>query len=232
MLKKLLLIGLVFSSTLYAIQNPDVFGQAYDLEASDSINEKINKNRPQEFGRHVPTPENFKAEAIGHNWAILSWESTAGTNNTLSYHLYRNDILLIELPANQQTYKDKFLLQEETYKYEIFSLDKSGWNSKATNITLTTQSNSKPEFVSTKNEIQLHNIKGVGLKIHHFVAVDLNNDQLYFKIKGKDADKFMIHQASGELVNRKYLVRDYNYQITVEVSDGMAKSMLGFSINT
>jgi len=232
MLKKLLLIGLVFSSTLYAIQNPGVFGQAYDLEASDSINEKINKNRPQEFGRHVPTPENFKAEAIGHNWAILSWESTTDTNNTLSYHLYRNDILLIELPANQLTYKDKFLLQEETYKYEIFSLDKSGWNSKATNITLTTQSNSKPEFVSTKNEIQLHNIKGVGLKIHHFVAVDLNNDQLYFKIKGKDAEKFMINQASGELVNRKYLVRDYNYQITVEVSDGMAKSMLGFSINT
>ncbi len=232
MLKKLLLIGLVFSSTLYAIQNPDVFGQAYNLETSDRINEKINNNRPQEFGRHVPTPENFKAEAVGHNWAILSWESTSDNSNILSYHIYRNDILLTELPANQQTYKDKFLLHNESYKYEIFSLDKSGWNSKATSITLTTQANNKPEFVSAKKRIQLNKIKGVGLKIHHFNAVDLNNDPLYFKIKGKDADKFMIHQSSGELVNRKYLVRDYVYQLTIEVSDGMDKSTLKLSINT
>ncbi len=232
MLKKLLLIGLVFSSTLYAIQNPDVFGQAYTLETSDRINEKINHNRPQEFGRHVPTPENFKAEAIGHNWAILSWESTSDISNTLSYHLYRNDILLTELPANQLTYKDKFLLQEENYIYEIFSLDKSGWNSKASSLTLTTQANGKPEFVSTQNHIQLNNIKGVGLKIHHFNAVDSNNDSLYFKIKGKDADKFMIHQTSGELVNKKYLVRDYNYKITVEISDGMDKSTLKLTIKT
>ena len=230
MLKKLLLIGLVFSSTLYAIQNPEVFGQVYNLETSDRINEKINNNRPQEFGRHVPTPENFKAEAIGHNWAILSWESTNDTSNTLSYHIYRNDILLTELPANQQAYKDKFLLQEETYRYEIFSLDKSGWNSKATSLTLTTQANSKPEFINTQKQIHLNNIKGVGLKIYHFSAVDLNNDPLYFKIKGKDADKFMIHQTSGELVNRKYLVRDYDYQLTVEVSDGMDKSTLILTI--
>jgi len=232
MLKKLVLIGLVFSSTLYAIQNPDVFGQAYKLETSDQINERINNNRPQEFGRHVPTPENFKAEAIGHSWTILSWESTSDTSNTLSYHLYRNDILLTELPANQLTYKDKFLLQEEHYKYELFSLDKSGWNSKATSLVLTTHANSKPEFISTQKRIQLNNIKGVGVKIHHFKATDANDDSLYYKIKGKDADKFMIHQTSGELVNRKYLVRDYNYQLTVEVSDGMHKSTFNLTIET
>ncbi len=229
MLKKLLLISLIFSSTIYAIQNPELFGKAYNLKT----NADTNYSRPQEFGRHVPTPENFKSEATGHNWAVLSWESNStSSSNTLSFHIYRNGILLTELPANQQTYKDKFLQQQATYRYEIFALDKSGWSSQRRSISLMTKKNAKPVFTHAQSSLQLRAIRGIGLKIHVFRAMDTDGDPLYFKVKNKDYEKFMINQNTGELVNRKYLVRDNQYRFTVEVSDGMNKSEIDVVLNT
>ncbi len=228
MFKNLILISIIFSSTLYAIQNPNLLGSSYDLSSKQS---NFN-NRPQEFNQVISKPINFKIENKGHNWATLSWQANDNSHSITGYHLYRDNILLAELSANQLIYKDTFLLESKNYNYEIYALGDTGWRSPANTLAVKTNKNSVPKITNSVAVININGINGIGNHVYTFIAVDANKDKLYFKLLGDDSARFLINQATGKLINKKYLVRQKEYRLTVEVSDGMSKSQSNMTIRT
>ncbi len=228
MFKKMLLTTIIFASTYYGIQNPLVFGHSYDLTTSDTFS----GNRPQDFRRVLSTPTNFKAETSGHNWIILSWEPGENSSNILSYHIYRDGILLTELSANQHTFKDKFLSPQQSYRYRVATLEKSGWSSSSEPIIASTKRNAIPVFTHAQDNLTLNYTSPIGSHISTYTAKDNDQDTLYFKLTGKDENIFLINQNTGKLINRKFLIQDKKYYINIEISDGMGKSIVKVTLNT
>ncbi len=228
MFKNLFLISIIFSSTLYAIQNPSILGATYNLKSSGDTHQY----RPQEFNQTISKPHNFDINNKGHNWAVLSWQTKDDSLPIMSYHLYRNKILLAELPASQRIYKDTFLLQDQKYQYDIYAIGETGWRSPANSLELKTHKNSSPRILNMRANIEFKNINGIGNYIHTFTAQDNNNDQLYFKLKGEDANRFLLNQDSGKLINKRYIVRQKTYHLIIEVSDGMSRAQYDFTVQT
>ncbi len=228
MFKNLLLISIIFSSTLYAIQNPSILGSTYNLKSSSDTDQY----RPQEFKQTISKPLNFNIENKGHNWATLSWQTSDNSQSIMSYHLYRNRILLAELPASQKIYKDTFLLQDQKYQYEVYAIGETGWRSPANSLELKTHKNASPKILNMRTNINFKNINGIGNYIYTFTAQDKNKDKLYFKLKGKDANRFLLSQDSGKLINKKYIVRQKTYHLIIEVSDGMSRAQHNFTVQT
>ncbi len=228
MFKNLLLISIIFSSTLYAIQNPSILGSTYNLKSSGDTDQY----RPQEFKQTISKPQSFNIENKGHNWATLSWKASDNSQSVMSYHLYRNKILLAELAASQRIYKDTFLLQDQKYQYEVYAIGETGWRSPANSLELKTHKNASPKILNMRANINFKNINGIGNYIYTFTAQDKNNDKLYFKLKGKDANRFLLSQDSGKLINKKYIVRQKTYHLIIEVSDGMSRAQHNFTVQT
>ncbi len=229
MISKFIFFILISSSVTYAIKHPESFGNQYNL------NKKTHSSNLESFDykpQYAAKLEKFQLEKKGHNWAILSWDAPSSSHNNHSHHIYRNKVLIAKLNAQQFVFKDKFLEPEKKYHYEIHASNIEGWNSPKSSLTLTTLENLPPVILIKKTTIYTSHLNEIGTLIHKFSAWDKNKDKLYYKLKGKNASSFMINQNTGELINKIYLLDQRNYNISVQVSDGIEKSSVDIIIST
>lgn len=197
---------------------------------------KDNKSAPQEYYEHstyIKAPEMFEVNAVGNNWAVLSWESNADKSQLNGFQIYRNNILLTELNKNQFSFKDNFLKQDHSYTYDIYAVNKDGWKSEKISLTTQTKTNEKPQFKNTNTQkiITKSNIE-IGKELYQFHANDIDGDNIYFQLSGKDADFFLINEKDGKLINLKHLRSESSYELIVSVSDGMDKNQMSVSVST
>jgi hypothetical protein len=225
---KFLFILLITSSTLYAIQNPTKLGNTYNSKNSDGRSFE----RPLEERETMPSPIDFKVDHTSHNIVGLSWDHPYNAQQKFAYQIYRNKVLLVELPSNQQVYNDQHLLPSQTYHYEIFAVDQTGWRSQPNNLKVTTQQNIAPTFMERITKIELKKSLELNSDLYTFDAQDLNNDPLNYTLKGQDKSLFTIDSKTGTLKNKQYLIRDKQYQLKIEVSDGNSVSSTPFVIKT
>lgn len=220
---------LVVSCAWYGVDN---LGKS----TSSSVIQEHDKVIPEEYyetSTYIKAPETFEANAVGNNWAILSWSSNADKSKLNGFQIYRNNILLTELTKNQFSFKDTFLQHNQNYQYDIYAINKDGWKSDKVTLNTKTKENAKPDFTpSTSNAIIAKSNIDIGSELYHFTAKDLDGDDIYFQISGKDADFFLINENDGKLINRKFLRSESHYEIVVSISDGMNKNQLDVLINT
>ena len=225
---KIFFILFIAASALYAFQNPNKMGNAYNTK--DNLGRVI--ERPLEERENMPRPTQFLATSIGHNSSSLSWNHPYNSNQKFAYQIYRNKVLLAELPSSQQIFKDQHLSPDRDYHYEIFAVDNTGWRSAANSLTIATSHNATPSFIQTPNMLELQHNLNLNSEIHKFYAQDANNDPLTFTIKGTDKTSFSINSETGTLTTQKYLVRDNKYHLQIEVSDGNSSTNIPFIIKT
>lgn len=228
MLNKIFTWLLIISSVSYGMKHSDdLFWHSKKVSISDRSYSK------KHFDRQSPeAPVNFKVESTGHNWSILSWEAPRVANNNYNYHIYRNRVLIANLNSDQFVYKDTLLRQNQTYVYEIFASNVEGWASHKVKVSLKTRKNTAPDISKNMAKIRMNHLASVGTHVYTIKAKDKNNDELYYTIKGKDANKFMINNETGKIINKVHLTAQNTYQIHVVVSDGMSKKTLELSIRT
>ena len=230
MLKNLILLSVILTCTWYALQEPEKEPrrQARQLDVATTV---VSQSR-EDYERKIDKVSGFSAAATGHNWVILNWTASQTEQSIQSFRLYRNNILLKELPAGQSSFKDSLLMNDQNYHYEIFVISSFGWKSAGSKTQVKTQKNSIPRIISPKNTVKLSPVNAIGEYLFTIKAQDKNKDRLYFTITGEDADKFMISQTTGKLINKEYLVREKDYKLQVEVSDGMSRNRRDIIIRT
>lgn len=228
MLNKIFTWLFIISSVSYGVKHSDEFlWNAKQVSISDrSYTKKHYEYQSPE------APENFKVESIGHNWSILSWEAPKVANNNYNYHIYRNKVLVANLSANQFVYKDTLLRQNQAYEYEIFASNLEGWASHKIKVNLKTRKNAAPYLSKNTIRVAMSHLAAVGTHVYTVVAKDQNDDTLYYTIKGKDSEKFMINNETGKIINREFLKAENIYHVNVEVSDGMSKTAVLLKIRT
>ena len=118
---------------------------------------------------------------------------------------------------------------------KVFSLLTSrleGWASHKITVNLKTRKNTAPYLSKNTIRVAMSHLAAVGTHVYTVVAKDQNDDTLYYTIKGKDSEKFMINNETGKIINREYLKAENIYHVHVEVSDGMSKTALLLKIRT
>jgi len=225
---KIIVLLLISTSTLYAIQNPKKLGHHYN---SNNLNEQTH-TRPLEARDVMHSPTDFQSHSTGHNGTTLAWDHPYNSAQKFNYQIYRNQILLTELPSSQKTFTDSYLQPSQNYMYEIYAVDENGWRSSSKKINVQTKKNFAPIMQQTANSIELYRNTQLNTQIHTFFASDPNKDPLSYKLKGQDREFFSIDAQSGILVNKKYLVRDKEYKLNIQVTDGTSFVETPFSIKT
>lgn len=220
---------LIVSCAWYGVDN---LGKS----TSSAVIQDNSKSIPHEFYEtttYIKAPETFEVNAVGNNWTVLSWTSNADKSQLNGFQIYRNNILLTELSKNQFSFKDSFLKQNQTYTYDIYAINKDGWKSDKISLTTQTKENKKPAFISshlqkitTKSNIE------IGSELFQFEAKDTDGDDIYYQLSGKDAERFLINENDGKLINREYLKSETDYEVIVSASDGMDKTAINLTINT
>ncbi len=228
MIYKIIILLLISTSTLYAIQNPKKLGHNYH---SNTFNDQA-YTRPVQEREVMHSPTDFKSHSTDHTGTTLIWDHPYNSTQKFNYQIYRNQILLTELPSSQKTFTDSYLQPSQNYKYEIYAIDESGWRSGSKKINVQTKENLEPILQSTVSSIELYRNTQLNTEIYTFLASDPNEDTLNFKLKGQDREYFSIDAQSGTLVNKKYLVRDKEYKLNIQVSDGTSLIETPFSVKT
>ena len=229
MIFKIIVLLLISTSTLYAIQNPKKLG--HNNTHSNKYNEQAYE-RPLEARDVMHSPTDFQSHNTDHTGTTLAWDHPYNSAQKFIYQIYRNQILLTELPSNQKTFTDSYLQPSQNYMYEIYAVDENGWRSSSKKLNVQTKKNFAPIMQQTANSIELYRNTQLNTQIHTFFASDPNKDTLSYKLKGQDRGFFAIDAQSGILVNKKYLVRDKEYKLSIQVSDGTSFVETPFSIKT
>ena len=225
---KFLFVLLITTSTLYAIQSPNGLGETHMTKN----NQGKTFERPPEEREPMPRATEFKVDSTSHNSVSLSWDHPYNDQQKFDYQIYRNKVLLVELPANQKMYIDEKLLPSQAYQYEIFAVDQTGWRSYPSHLSATTLENIAPTFLERITKIELKKNLELNSDLYTFDVQDLNNDPLNFTLKGQDKSLFAIDSETGTLKNKQYLIRDKQYQLQIEVTDGNSKATTPFTIRT
>ena len=228
MIYKIIILLLISTSTLYAIQNPQKLGHHYN---SNKHNEQTYA-RPLQAREVMHSPTDFQSHNTGHNGTTLTWDHPYNSAQKFNYQIYRNQILLTELPSSQKAFTDSYLQPSQSYMYEIYAVDENGWRSSSIKLNVQTKKNFAPIMQQTIGSIELYRNTQLNTEIHTFLAKDPNKDILSYKLKGLDREFFSIDARSGILVNKKYLMRDKEYKLNIQVSDGTSFVETPFSVKT
>lgn len=191
-------------------------------------------NLPMEVAltQSMTVSNGIQLEKIGHNWAIFSWNLPDLISDGVKHHIFRNNKLIASLNSEQSVFKD-FMLEPNThYTYHIQSKFKPKFSEHLPKVSFTTLNNTKPKFDDIHEPISIPHDLRIGSHIYQFKATDYDTDKLYFNIKGKGEDVFMINQSTGALINGASLSKNQTYLIIVQVSDGMARQDLSVTIKT
>ena len=225
---KFLFILLIATSTLYAIQNPSKTGEAFNTKN----NQGKTFVRPLAERESMPRPTDFAVDYTSHNTVALSWDHPYNAQQKFDYQIYRNKVLLVELSSSQKVFVDEHLIPSQAYQYEIFAVDQTGWRSHPNQLSITTHENIAPTFLERITKIELKKNLELNSDLYTFDVQDLNNDTLNFSLKGEDKSLFAIDSETGTLKNKQYLIRDTQYQLQIEVTDGNSKASTPFTIKT
>ncbi len=91
----------------------------------------------------VPLSPGNLVATVGDGFVNLSWSRPAGNGSSpiISYRIYRNGTLLVEVPASQTWYNDTSVVNGITYTYTVTAVNSAGESEKSNEVTATPHEN-------------------------------------------------------------------------------------------
>lgn len=118
------------------------------------------------------------------NWNIQGFVGYAGNRDLLSFNIYKNSVLLENVPANQFSYTD--VVEEGIWNYQIKALYTGDLESIASNtVTVNTTSNDQPEILMTQLKGNYPNPFNPETNIHFSLRSEAQVSLKIYNIKGE-----------------------------------------------